>query len=94
MDSWPNKLPEAEEIFGARWGARLAADEVIEQSSWIVVEGDNALVISSEGAISNDGKNTSTRVSGGTPDAFYRIRNRVTTSTGRKPAKEVRLHIR
>jgi hypothetical protein len=95
IHEWPCKFPEEEEIMGLLWSGKLATDEKIVASSFTVIEGDNALLLSDE-AISDDFKSTSVLVKGGTQNGFYIVRNHITTDSvpARKLARDARLHVR
>ena len=75
--------PDEEKDFGRTWQDRLADDELIRTSVWIITCEDEAtptLIESSQGTgISDDFKSTSIFLIGGTNELEYKLTNRITT---------------
>lgn len=60
---------------------KVSATETIATSTWTVT-GDDAALVASADSIVTGNKKTQVKLAGGTAGVTYRLRNRITTSSG------------
>lgn len=80
--------PNAKLDYGFDWTAWLASDETISTSSW-----DTGVLTSSSPQITGN-KITSVFVEGGVVGGNYNLTNTITTSTGRRDSRTLKIFVK
>ncbi|MCK1669432.1 hypothetical protein [Bradyrhizobium sp. 153] len=85
--AWPSKSPDEVQDYGADWRSRLAKDETIASSTFVLPPGVVASKSTYSGAVAE------VRISGGANGELYRILNRITTTAGRTLEQAIHLGV-